>query len=127
MGIGYQPVQDVDGAHDPGPVSANQKLCQKLYNDGGQSADSSRLALASGLYLCDELFFLHDAFQGQADLSRESFLRGVASLGSRFQSTLTFATRYSATQHDGAQGYRPLRYDTSCSCFVYSGSLRLFP
>jgi ABC-type branched-subunit amino acid transport system substrate-binding protein len=126
-GVGYQPIQDVDGAHDPGPVSSNQKLCDKLYDEGGQGSGGNRLSAASGLYLCDELFFLHDAFQGQADVSRDSFLRGVASLGSRYQSTLTFATRYSATQHDGAQGYRPLRYDTSCSCFVYSGSLRLFP
>jgi hypothetical protein len=126
MGIGYQPVQDVDQARDPGPVSARQRLCDKLFEDGGQSSRSTRLAYASSLYLCDQLFFLKDAFERAADVSIPAFLRGVAGLGSSYQSPLTFATRFSATQHDGAQGYRPLRYSTGCGCFHYAGPVRLF-
>jgi ABC-type branched-subunit amino acid transport system substrate-binding protein len=121
MGIGYQPVQDVTGAQDPGPVSANEKLCQKIFTENGQGW-SSQLAEAAALYICDELFFLHDVFAGQSGLSQESFLNGVAGLGSRFQSTLTFNTRFSASQHDGAQAYRPLRFRTgNCDCFYYAG------
>ena len=126
-GIGYQPVQDVDGAHDPGPVSSHQRLCQKLFDDAGQSSSSTRLTLATSLYLCDELFFLHDAFAGAPDVSRASFLSGVARLGTTYGSSLTFTTRFSATQHDGAQGWRPLRYFTDCDCFRYVGPLHLFP
>jgi hypothetical protein len=126
MGTGFNPSQDVDAAHDPGPVSANAKLCLKLYEDGGQGSGSSGTAATTGLIICDELLFLHDALANASDLSRSSFLGGVAGLGSRYQSPLTFATRFSATQHDGAQGYRPLRYKTDCSCFQYVGPVRLF-
>jgi ABC-type branched-subunit amino acid transport system substrate-binding protein len=124
-GIGYQPVQDVDQANDPGPVSARQRLCTKLFNEGGQ-ASSTRLALASALYLCDQIFFLHDALAAAPDVSLPSFLKGVAGLGSTYQSPLTFATRFSNSQHDGAQGFRPLRFNTQCDCFRYTGPVRLF-
>lgn len=127
VGIGYQPVQDVDAAHDPGPVSSNQVLCKKIYDEAGQGWGTNRLAMASALYLCEQLLYLHDALQAQPTTSTANFLNGVAALGTQFKSTLTFATRFSAQQHDGAQAYRPLRYDTGCSCFKYSGPIRPFP
>lgn len=127
FGVGYQPVQDVDAAHDPGPLSSNQTLCKKILDDAGQGWGTNRLAMASALYLCEELLFLHDAFVGAADTSVRSFLGNVANLGSRFKSALTFRTRFSDQQHDGALDYRPLRYRTDCSCFVYTAPARPLP
>jgi ABC-type branched-subunit amino acid transport system substrate-binding protein len=126
-GFGYQPVQDVDARHDPGPVSDRQSLCTSILKAAGQSASATRLSLGAALYLCDELFFARDALAGQPDTSKASFLRGVAALGSSYHSTLTFRTQFSASQHDGAQAYRPLRYKTDCSCFTYTGPARPFP
>jgi hypothetical protein len=127
VGIGYQPVQDVDAAHDPGPVSAYESLCKKLYDAAGQGWGTNRLAMGTALYICDELFFVRDAFARSTSLTTQSFLAGVASLGSSYQSPLTFSTRFSASQHDGAMSYRYLRYSTGCSCFAYTTPSRPLP
>lgn len=126
-GFGFQPVQDVDANHDPGPVSDRQKLCTSILDAAGQGASATRLSLASALYLCDELFFARDALSSQPDISKASFLRGVAGLGNRYRSTLTFSTQFAAARHDGAQTYRPLRFSSSCGCFQYTGTARPFP
>lgn len=125
-GFGYQPVQDVDSGHTPGPVSDREKLCDAVLKAAGQAA-SSGVSRAAALFLCDELFFLRDALAGQPDVTRTSFLRGIAALGGSYRSTLTFGTRFSAEQHDGADAYRPLRFQTGCSCFVYTGPTQAFP
>jgi hypothetical protein len=126
FGVGYLPIADVDAERDPGPVTDRGRLCSKLFDDAGQGFGTNRLAASSALVLCDELFFLRDAFAGASDLSRAAFLRGVDGLGMRYQSTLTFATRFSSSQHDGPQAYRPLRYKAQCSCFDYVGPARPF-
>lgn len=127
VGIGYQPVQDVDEARDPGPVSQNQALCTKLYDAAGQGWGSNRLAMATALYICDELLFLRDALAKSRTVTSQSFLDGVASLGGSYGSPLTFSTTFSARQHDGATSYRVLRYSKDCSCFAYATPARPLP
>lgn len=125
-GIGYQPIQDVDAARDPGFVSPGQKLCKKLLDDAGQGWGSNRLAAATALYLCDQLFFLRDAMRGQREVTPAALLQGVAGLGSSYRSPLTFSTAFSAVRHDGADAYRLLRFRSQCSCFAYVSSSRPF-
>lgn len=125
-GIGYQPIQDVDASRDPGPVSSRQTLCKKLLDGGQQGWGSNRTAMGTALYICDELFFLDDVFSKASDLSRQSFLDGVAGLGTKYLSALTFSTRFSSSQHDGASSWRPLRFSSDCKCFSYVGSARPF-
>ena len=119
VGLGYLPLLDVDAAHDPGPVSANATLCKNLFVKAGQWP-SSRLTQAAALYICDELFFLHAVFKGHSGVTRSDFLNGIAAIGDSYQSTWTFATRYSATQHEGAYIYRPFKFSRACNCFIYS-------
>lgn len=125
-GVGYQPVQDVDAARDPGFLSPNHKLCKKLLDDAGQGWGSNRLGAAAALYLCDQLFFLSEALRGQRVATPAGLLNGVAALGTSYQSPLTFSTAFSASRHDGADAYRLLRYRNGCSCFEYVSSTRPF-
>jgi hypothetical protein len=125
-GVGYQPIQDVDGSRDPGFLSPNQKLCKKLLDDAGQGWGSSRLTAASAMYLCDQLFFLEQALRGQRVATPAALLKGIAALGRSYRSPLTFSTAFSADRHDGADAYRLLRYRNACSCFEYVSATQPF-
>lgn len=125
-GIGYQPVQDVDASRDPGFLNANQKLCKKILDDAGQGWGAARLASAAAMYLCDQLFFLSAALQGQSEATPTALLSGVAALGKTYRSPLTFSTAFTGVRHDGADAYRLLRYRNDCGCFAYVSSSRPF-
>ena len=125
-GIGYQPVQDVDAARDPGFLNANHKLCKKILDDAGQGWGANRLGSGTAMYLCDQLFFLTAVLRGQGEATPAALLNGVAALGRTFQSPLTFSTAFSATRHDGADAYRLLRYRGDCRCFAYVSPSRPF-
>ena len=125
-GVGYQPVQDVDAARDPGFLNDNHKLCKKLLDDAGQGWGSNRLGAGTAMYLCDQLFFLRTVMVGKNEATPAALLSGVAALGTTYQSPLTFSTSFSATRHDGAEAYRLLRYKTDCRCFAYVSPSRPF-
>jgi ABC-type branched-subunit amino acid transport system substrate-binding protein len=125
LGVGWDPVTDVDTAHDPGPVSANQTLCQNIMKNAGQQA-SSRLAATVQLVNCDTFFLLADALRRAGSITPEALQRGVASL-TEFPSALTFVERYGADRYDGADAARDIAYDDPCSCFTYTSVVnRLF-
>jgi ABC-type branched-subunit amino acid transport system substrate-binding protein len=125
LGIGWDPVTDVDAAHDPGPVSANQTLCLEIMKSAGQQA-SSRLAATVQLVNCDTFFLLADALRRAGSITPEALQRGVASL-TEFPSALTFVERYGADRYDGADAARDIAYDDQCSCFTYTSvANRLF-
>ena len=125
-GVGYQPVQDVDAARDPGFLNDNHKLCKKLLDDAGQGWGSNRLGAGTAMYLCDQLFFLRTVMAGKAEATPAALLSGVAAVGTTYRSPLTFSTSFSATRHDGADAYRLLRYKTDCRCFAYVSPSRPF-
>jgi len=123
MGIGWQPMNDVDGRRDPGAVSARQGLCLKLLKESGQDT-SVRLTALIGLWTCDNLFFLQDALLRAPSFSMAGLRRGAESLTS-FQAASTFRSRFAPHRlHDGASAYRVFAFKDDCSCYQYVSSLR---
>jgi hypothetical protein len=125
LGIGWDPITDMDAAHDPGPVSPNENLCLKIENDAGQGA-SGRLASTVQLINCDTQFLLVDALNKAGSISPAALQEGVAAL-TQFPSAITFVERYGAGRYDGAAAARDVAYIDGCSCFAYTKNVdRLF-
>ncbi|HVA59220.1 MAG TPA: hypothetical protein VNG13_01630 [Mycobacteriales bacterium] len=121
--IGWQPINDVDQAHDPGPVSANETRCLQLMRNAGQDT-SNRTVQMYEAQLCDPMFFLQQALRGATTVSPAVLADRVYALGRSFPSALTFGTFFQRGRPDGAGAYRPSLYDTGCGCFVYTGPTR---
>jgi ABC-type branched-subunit amino acid transport system substrate-binding protein len=123
MGIGWQPMNDVDQAHDPGVLNPRQKLCLDLMKQSGQ-ASNGRTALLLGLWMCDDLLFLQDAVRAAPTWSMPGLRAGAESLGA-FPSASTFRSRTGpGLLHDGAAQYRLLAFNDSCSCYSYTSPLK---
>lgn len=122
--VGWSPVDDVDQAHDPGPVSTNQTYCLKLMAAAGQDTSNRTVQMYMAL-LCDPMFFLQAALSGASGpLGPAVLADGAYGLGRSFQSALTFGTYLQRGRPDGAGSYRPSLFDNACSCFVYTGPVR---
>ena len=123
MGIGWQPMNDVDGAHDPGILNARQKLCLDLVKKSGQDPSVRATALI-GLWLCDDIFFLHDALTRAGSFGIPAFRAGAESLTS-YEAASTFRSGFAPGQlHDGAKQYRIFAYKDDCKCYEYVSPLR---
>lgn len=121
MSVGFKPADDVDGAHDPGPVSAAQTKCTSIMRKGGQSP-SARAALSSMEAVCDVTFLLRDALAGATGLSNAVLAQGVDRLGTSWHSAQTFKSDFSAAHHASAVAIRDIGYAASCSCMKYTGT-----
>ena len=120
-GYGYKPSLDVDGSNQP-PQTAGMKACFGYYTSKGYDTESlNRAAMA---IICDSVELVRAALAGQAAPSQASMAEAVARLGRTLPSAGTFATSFSAQQHDGAGGYRFLRYDGERRAFRYVGDVR---
>jgi ABC-type branched-subunit amino acid transport system substrate-binding protein len=123
MGIGWQPMNDVDAAHDPGTISARQALCLKLMKDSGQDT-SARATAVFGLWYCDNLLFLRDALLHAPSFAPAGLRQGAESLTS-LESATTFRSRLGPNLlHDGACAYRVFAFKDDCSCYQYVSPLR---
>jgi hypothetical protein len=123
MGIGWQPMNDVDTSHDPGIFSDRQKLCLKLIKDAGQNTSVRATALV-GLWMCDNLFFLRDALL-RAPTFAIAGLRAGAETLTHYDAASTFRSTFAPGRlHDGASAYRLFAYKSPCSCYEYISGLR---
>ena len=123
-GVGWIPSLDLQAAQNPrnGPYANDaRRRCYDLLASKGMSfADANAESIAMGI--CAELWFVREAVKASGNvLNRSGFMDGVAKLGTSVQSTGTFATRYSATQHDGAAAVRYYVFDEPCGCMKYTG------
>jgi len=126
MGMGWQPMNDVDGRRDPGKISDRQQLCLKLIKDAGQDP-SVRVTAVIGLWLCDSILFLDDVLDRTSDFAPAGF-RAAAETLRHNQAASTFLSSLAPGRtHDGARGFRMFAYATDCSCFRYTTPLRRFP
>lgn len=126
IGMGWTPILDVDAAHDPGPVNANNSLCLDLMRRAGQDM-ASRQPQITALGYCHGLFWLRQALASATDITVGGLAQGVAALGTSFNSPGVYGTRYSATMHDGVDAYREFAFQTGCNCFVYTSPPKRFP
>jgi len=121
MGIGWNPIGDVDGARDPGPVSSRAALCTKIARDAGEDV-GQRSVVGIVHSFCDSLFFLADASKGAAQLDVRSFATSAQALGRGFESAYTFSSLLAPGRlNDGASSYRLFSFRNDCSCFAYVG------
>ncbi|MCW2544976.1 MAG: hypothetical protein JWM40_2528 [Frankiales bacterium] len=126
MGIGWQPYNDVNAAHDPGGVPG-QRRCLSAMSKGGQSFGSgARRAAFIAVQLCDAFYVLREAMVASHGFTGADLLRGMPLLGTRFLTAGTFSSALSQTNQAVPGYYRDMLYRTDCSCFAYSGGNHLF-
>jgi hypothetical protein len=121
VAVGWLPDGDVDASKRP-PVNATGVKCRKIFTAAGVAAADQ----PGGISYCDFVLMLKAAADtlSPGSLTASALSRAVASLGNRFQSPATFGTTLAATQHDGVDAVRGVRFDSGCSCFVYAGSVQ---
>jgi hypothetical protein len=121
VGFGWSPPYDVNGAHQPAPVSANQTRCWTLMKNAGE--DTSGTAGALQLWFCDAFWFLQRALDTAGDVSAPALAVGARSMRG-YQSPVTWRTDLSSGRPDGVSAYRDLAYNTGCSCYLYTSGLK---
>ncbi len=118
VGVGWSPQQDVFNAQDPGGMPGFE-LCDKIIKDAGLfDPEKPR----SGAYECDSLFFFKEVFDSAIDLTPDGFRAAIAKLGTSFDSSLTFKTRFAPGRQWGVAQLRHFSFDNGCECFRYRGN-----
>lgn len=127
VGLGWIPLLDLPYAKNPvdGPYSNQaRRQCKSLMTAGGQQFPDANAEAVAATY-CNSLYLLRAALKTQGgQVSRRSFLKGLHSLGSKFEAVRAHGTRFSPEQHDGSAGYYHYAYDQDCGCFGYTGKLQ---
>ena len=124
-GLSFMPVSDVTDAQLPFPDGFNESQCQSIYAQGGLNL-KTRTESSSPFYYCDAVLFIKAALDkakvdGAPDaLSPEDFGKAAKSLGEVFQASRNLGTGF-AGNHAGADNYRLLAYDATCTCFQLKG------
>jgi hypothetical protein len=119
-GVGWNPVVDVDLAHDPGG-NPSTIACQKILAKGGAPADT-RANQRNSYGYCDGLWILQRA-AALKGTSPAQLLAGIPLVGS-FRSPYSFGNRFAVGLHDAPSAVRNLRFSTTCNCFAYTGPVR---
>ncbi len=112
IGIGTVPALDLGDAQYPFPSGRAEKTCMRIYGEAGitfPSREAARVALP----YCDAVRLLDaagDAVEGRLTVSSWADAAAEVDLAS-------------ATGLSGGSGfgYRVIRHDPGCSCFVYEG------
>jgi hypothetical protein len=122
--VGWVPGFDVADSEGP-PLTANEKRCLAVHKKGGTDYGNSRVeAAAVAMAWCDMAWLFEEtAIKATRDLTKQTWATALAALGTSHHTPLTFSTRFSSGNFDGAVSYRPMAYDESagCRCFRYSG------
>lgn len=126
LGIGWQPDNDVDAAHDPGRLPGSRR-CLRALSRGGQTFNSSqRRAAFIAVGFCDAVYLLRDAALAARSFTPSALLTGIPLAGPGLLTAGTFRSALSATNHGLPGYYRYLQYRASCSCFAYVGGNHRF-
>ncbi len=122
VGVGWQPTGDVDGPRDTERNRAS-KICDEVNVKAGQG-NVDRTGLWQQRMYCDAVFFLQAALARPTEITPDGLAAGTAALGESFESAMTFRTAFPGRRLDGGAAFRVFVYDTSCSCFKYTGAAR---
>ena len=103
------------------PLTANGTACVSALKKAGED---TQLAATRGTALatCDSTLLLGAAFRGR-ELTLAGFLSGLQGLGSGWPPVATLATDFSR-ERAGASRFRPIAFQQSCDCFLYTGAAR---
>ncbi|WP_122816844.1 ABC transporter substrate-binding protein [Nocardioides pantholopis] len=121
VGVGFHPPQDVADDQMPFPTGETEVECLDVFKDAGvtfETRESARVALP----YCDAVKVLKmGADNASGDLNAGTWAEAVHANGSEFRTAAGFGGALGDGGFAGAGGYRVLKYDDGCSCFVYEG------
>ncbi|HJP65380.1 MAG TPA: hypothetical protein VKA30_03650, partial [Actinomycetota bacterium] len=111
---------DLDASYETGWHPNPQRVrCVKLMKDHGIDTTDPN-ALAAALDACDNLWFIQLVMNRMTGtISVDGFVNVVNTLRYEYLSTLSFATYFSASRHDGVAGVRIMNFVDSCSCYKF--------
>ena len=101
-------------------ANATTALCRSIFRSNGSASSRSKEYLAFAY--CDFLLLLQHAAKGQsptAALTGAALVARLDERGPSFRSSRSLGTALSSARRDGASGFRGLRFDLPCSCWVY--------
>jgi ABC-type branched-subunit amino acid transport system substrate-binding protein len=110
---------ETSSAQTPPALPSTAQRCVGIFQSAGYSFPGP-IAEYIGLGYCGAFLLLQQVLK-TASPNAASFAARVNSLGASYQSPDTYLTRFGPGVHDGASKTRVLRFNTSCTCFVYKG------
>ncbi len=126
LAVGWVSSGDTDMQHRPALHAAERRCLDILTKAGAPPPGNVATGQLLALWVCDVFFFLDAAIERSSSISPAAIGSAVDSFGTSYRSLGTFSSEFKPGRRDGADSYRPLRFDSACSCFVYSGAARPF-
>lgn len=123
VGVGFHPPQEV-GDSMPFP-NENEKVCTDIFAESDITWDN-REAARVGLPFCDAVRLLKaGADELSGDFNAWNWAKAVKTVGGDFTPSSGFGQGLK-TSNAAAGGYRVMRFDEDCKCFVYDDEERSF-
>jgi len=112
--------QDVDKNH---PNAARDK-CLNLMKAHSVPTDGSNQRYVA-LSACEQVWFLQAVISRMSGttLNADNFIRAANTIGSSFQSLVTYQIFLGPNQHDGASAVRNEAFYDSCTCYKYTSGI----
>ena len=126
--FGWMPFEDVTVDKYPAKNAAQLRCLALLKSQ--KVVPVSSLDFKIAYTTCEVLFIAERALTAtRGDSTGPTFIRGVQSLGTSFQSVSKLGgfAAFGTNRHDAVLKARPLIYFDSCGCFNYTGSVRDIP
>lgn len=125
MGIGWMPWLDLEPRDAYRHGSEGARRCKDLMVAAGASEEMD--TYNEGIWtssICDGALLLKAAIEaGGPNITADSIVAGVETLGTSFQASNTLMTRFGPGRHEGPAAIRLLRWFTGCQCFRYTSDL----
>ena len=119
MGVGWLPVSDVDAGHNPGAVSSGETSCRKLMHGAGQDSSSASAEIVE-FAICDAVRLTADAVNLSRNPSSSGLHLGLAQLGSRFASALTWRNGLTANRYGVPGAVREFAFNGTAYAYLSS-------
>jgi hypothetical protein len=122
LAVGWATSGDTDEQHRS-RLNAADAHCLDVIRKAGIKPPGAGGQLTA-LWVCDTFFFVRAALARAPTISATGIAEAVDGLGSSYSPAGTWAGEFTPGRRAGARDYRPLRYDSPCTCFVYSGDTK---
>lgn len=129
IGVGIAPVDDVFDAQYPFPQPGMEATCVEIYKRAGieipgRYVDGEFNSKQAISYCETTLMLKQVADKVGANLTREAWAAEAKKLGSSFQAGMTFRTSYRPGKTAGADLYRDITFDATCTCMRYTSGTK---
>jgi hypothetical protein len=124
VGIGWNPIADLDAAAAAKYPNAGRAACNALMKANGESGNGYNQGFA--VPYCSLTTLAKTVYDGLSSPS-PGFVAALDAVGSRYRPLLTPAAYLARNHHDGLAGAWDYGYDTTCSCMTYRGGVHALP